>query len=212
MTTLRIPRDYSTLKDKELVEKLVERPIDENLHEYFVSKRCYDILTYISRTFYHSDDSKALLGEFYEFLSDKDWAVLRNWKNKNGATLHSYISQCTINYFIKKNKIEKKRAEKEFVPQTQEILDRINNTILEEEPEELPVRKAYEMLNERDREILRLLIIEEKSTLDAAQYIWKYINSEATLDEVPAKRIQGTISMAKYRAQFTLLENLKSLC
>ena len=67
------------------------------------------------------------------------------------------------------------------------------------------------MLNERDREVLRLLVIEGFQMLTVAKEIWKYVDSKQDLSELSPKRIQGTISMIKHRAQLALLENLEKL-
>ena len=75
----------------------------------------------------------------------------------------------------------------------------------------MPIWKAYDMLNERDREVLRLLVIEGFQMLTVAKEIWKYVDSKQDISELSPKRIQGTISMIKHRAQLALLENLEKL-
>ena len=81
----------------------------------------------------------------------------------------------------------------------------------EEQQEEVPIMQAYEMLCERDQTLLRLLVVEEKRMLDIAGDVWKYINSKQSIDKLTPKRIQGSISMAKHRAQLALLDNLSKL-
>jgi hypothetical protein len=203
--------NYGLLGDKELVERLTAKPADEELHGYFFNERCRELLKYISTALLKCDDTRMIVGELYEFLADNDWAVLRKWKNRDGASLYSYVARCSINHFMRQNRAEKKRAEKEFVPETPELLEIMNSSIEEEECETPPVWKAYEMLNERERELLRLLIIDGKSTLDASKELWKYIRSDSDPEKINPKRIQCTLSMAKHRAQLTLLEKLKSL-
>ena len=75
----------------------------------------------------------------------------------------------------------------------------------------MPIWKAYSMLNERDREVLRLLVIEGHQMLSVAKDLWKFVDSKQDVSQLPAKRIQGTISMIKHRAQLALLENLEKL-
>lgn len=204
-------KEYSLIEDKKLVELLVAKPVDEGLHDYFFNEKCKGFLTYISTSIFHNNDFRIIVGELYEFLSDNDWAVLKKWESKNGASLYSYVAQCSINHFLKKSKEEKKRSEKEFVPDTPEFMEYLCNIIPEEEEEELPVWKAYEMLNDRDREVLKLIVIDGKSTLEASRVLLKYIRTEVTPEKNNNKRVQCTISMVKHRAQLTLLENLKSL-
>ncbi len=200
--------DYNAIGDSELIERLTATPADERLHDFFFNHKCKNFLSYIATSIYHCNDGSRLMGELYEFLSDNDWALLKNWKAKNGASLYSYIAYCSINYFIKKSNAEKKRREFEILPDDEELLDRIAN-IIEDEVETPPVWKAYNMLSERDKLILHLLVIEEKNTIDAAPQIWKFINSSDKLEEKNRKRIQSTISMAKNRAQLALVEKLR---
>ena len=81
----------------------------------------------------------------------------------------------------------------------------------EEEIPTYPVREAFNMLNQRDQAILRTLVIDGSSALDAAPEIWKYIKNNKPLEEMDPKRVQCTIAMAKHRAQLALLNNLKQI-
>ena len=69
------------------------------------------------------------------------------------------------------------------------------------------VPKIYELREDTNR----LLVVEEKRMLDIAGDVWKYINSKQSIDKLTPKRIQGSISMAKHRAQLALLDNLSKL-
>ena len=204
---------YSLLSDQELIERLTATPIDEKLHSYFFTKKCTHFLKYISANIYHCESEKELLGEFYEFISKDDWAVMRNWKNKNGASLYTYLAYCTTNHFIHKKTAEKKEQERFFAPLSQDMYEQMAKFVKEEDDEicNYPVKEAFDMLNLRDQTILRTLIIEGCSTLDAAPLIWKFIKNSKSLEEMDPKRVQCTIAMAKHRAQLALLNNLKQL-
>ena len=202
---------YKLLSDEEWIEKITSQGTDERYHTYFFYVKCNPLLRYIARRLYSRNDYKFLIGEFYEFLSDNDWAVLRKWEKKNDATLFSFLSRCTINHFTNKEIAERRRQSKEILPSSPEAMDILINITEEEQPEEQPIMQAYEMLCERDQAILRLLVIEEKRMLDIAGEVWKYMNSKQSVDRLTAKRIQGNISMAKHRAQLALLDNLGKL-
>ena len=208
---LKIENSFALLSDEELVERMTAPDVDEKLHEYFFYVKCAPILKYLSKKLYGSCDITILTGELYEFIASNDWAVLRKWEKRNEASLFSYIARCATNYFINKENSEKKRQDKETLTSTPGIIEQISSFTEESEDESLPIWKAYDMLNERDREVLRLLVIEGFQMLTVAKEIWKYVDSKQDLSELSPKRIQGTISMIKHRAQLALLENLEKL-
>ena len=203
---------YASLSDQELIERLIATPVDEKLHSYFFTKRCKQFLRYISLNIYHCESEKQLWGEFYEFLSKDNWAVMRNWKNRNGATLYTYLAYCATNHFIHKKLQEKKEQEQLLVPSSQNMYEQLAGFVEEEEEiHTYPVKEAYEMLSIRDQVILRTLVIDNRSALEAAPIIWKYIRHSKKLEEMDPKRVQCTIAMAKHRAQLALLNNLKEI-
>lgn len=208
---LKIENSFALLSDEELVERMTAPDVDEKLHEYFFYVKCAPILKYLSKKLYGSCDITILTGELYEFIASNDWAALRKWEKRNEASLFSYIARCATNYFINKENSEKKRQDKETLTSTPGIIEQISSFTEENEDESLPIWKAYNMLNERDREVLRLLVIEGFQMLTVAKEIWKYVDSKQDISELSPKRIQGTISMIKHRAQLALLENLEKL-
>ena len=202
---------FSSLSDQELIDRLTATPVDEQLHNYFFTKKCRQFLRYISLNICHCESENELWGEFYEFLSKDDWSVVRNWKNKNGATLYSYLAYCTTNHFIHKRLAEKKE-EQFFVTPSPAIYEQMAWVIEEEEEiQTYPVKEAFNMLSLRDQVILRMLVIDGYSALEAAPVIWKYIRNSKPLDKMDPKRVQCTIAMAKHRAQLALLNNLRQI-
>ena len=208
---LKIEKSFALLSDEEFVERMTAHDVDEKLHEYFFYVKCAPILKYLSKKLYGSCDITILTGELYEFIASNDWAVLRKWEKRNEASLFSYIARCATNYFINKENSEKKRQDKETQTSAPGIIEQISSFTEESEDESLPIWKAYNMLNERDREVLRLLVIEGFQMLTVAKELWKYVDSKQDISELSPKRIQGTISMIKHRAQLALLENLEKL-
>ena len=201
---LKIENSFALLSDEELVERMTAPDVDEKLHEYFFYVKCAPILKYLSKKLYGSCDITILTGELYEFIASNDWAVIRKWEKRNEASLFSYIARCATNYFINKENSEKKRQDKETLTSTPGIIEQISSFTEENEDESLPIWKAYDMLNERDREVLRLLLIEGFQLLTVAKELWKYVDSKQDISELSPKRIQGTISMINHRAHLAL--------
>lgn len=202
---------YALLGDEELVEGITAPAADSKLHEYFFYVKCAPFLKYLSRKLYGSNDITILTGEFYEFMANDNWSVLRKWEKRNDASLYSYIARCATNYFVNKEIAEKKRKDKETLTSDPGTIEYLLSFTDDTEDESLPIWKAYSMLNERDREVLRLLVIEEHQVLSVANELWKYVDSKQDISLLTPKRIQGTISMIKHRAQLALLENLEKL-
>ena len=203
--------NYSLLSDRELVERLTATPADERLHNFFLNKVCRRILRHISSNIYNHSNDNELWGEFYEFISKNNWEVLRRWENKNGASLYTYLAYCATNHFVKEQFKEKKQKEQFISISSQEIYEQFANISCEETPDinSGQIWNAFNMLNERDRKILQLLVIDGCSIMEAAPQIWEYIKSKGTLEETDPKRVQCTIAMAKHRAQLALFNNLK---
>ena len=203
---------FSSLSDQELIERLTATPVDEQLHNFFFTKKCRQFLRYISLNICHCESEKQLWGEFYEFISKDNWAVMRQWKNKNGASLYTYLAYCTTNHFIHKKLAEKKEQEIFFVPSSHSMSEQMAEfTDEEEEVQHYPVKEAFNKLCLRDQVILRMLVIDGNSALEAAPVIWKYIKNSKPLEEMDPKRVQCTIAMAKHRAQLALLNNLREM-
>ena len=205
--------NYSLLSDPELVERLISKPTDEKLHNFFLTKICRRILRHVSLKIFKHDDDTELWGEFYEFISKDDWMVLRKWENKNGASLITYLSYCVTNYFLHRQFVDKKLDERFVHVSSQEEYEQLADVCDEVEEcgyTSLQVREAFNALNERDQIILQELVIDGRSALEAAPVIWEYIKSDKPLSEVSTKRVQCTIAMAKSRAQLALFKALKN--
>lgn len=199
---------YATIGDDEWIEILTSSPRDERACDYFFNIKCRVFLKYIASTLFCSDGPSTLAGEFYEYLSSDDWRVLRLFTARNGASLGSYLSRCALNHFkAKKIREEKRRTVWIEHPYISEELERFTQ---EEEHCTPPVWQAYSRLCKRDRDILRLLVIENKSAIEAADEIWPQVKS-STKDwqQLPVKRVQDTIAMLKRRALLALTVELQ---
>ncbi|MBO7301708.1 MAG: hypothetical protein J6U58_03260 [Bacteroidaceae bacterium] len=202
---------FDKLTDEEMIQRLIATPVENRLHDYFFRHVCHSFLLYISQTLYNENSTYHLTGEFYEYISNDNWKVLRMWKGENGCSLCSYLSTCTMRYFSNKIRIEKKRSEIEFVPSTPEFIEYIQNLPVEEYEETGTTWQAFNMLQERDQDTLRLLIIEEKDAMSAAPEIWKHLNSKKNYKDLPPQKVQNTISMIKHRALISIQKNINKL-
>lgn len=201
---------YHKIKDKEWIDILTSTPCDEAAHRYFFETKCTTFLTYISATMLDNSDCSTILGEFYELLSDNNWYVLRQFKSTNGASLGSYLSRCTVNHILAVKKQEG-RLNTVSIDEPQ-IIKELDYFTEEEEKETLPVWQAFSRLKLRDRITLRMLIIEGKSSMQAAHKIWPHIKSETQdWQTLPPKRVQDTIAAIKRRALLSLSHELRKI-
>ena len=199
---------YANITDEEWIERLVAIPPIQPLHHYFFKVKCASFLKYIAMNVYN-DCAENILGEFYEFLSCDNWHVLRSFKSKRNASLSTYLSRCALYYFTKKKQRSKEAAEF-YSLESEEIMEQLNHLTDDEVKADLRVWKAFARLNERDRKVLKRLVIEEKKTTDIADEMWPYVNSsEKDWRKLPVKRVQDTIAMMKRRALFGLVEEMR---
>lgn len=199
----------SQMNDNEFVEALTSLPMNEEVHKYFFYVKCKRILKYISCKLYGNNDYKMLVGELYEYISENNWQIIRNYKNN--SSLETYLSKCAFNYFLHKVQKENKRNEQEITISDYNL---IQNEEFEEDNEQTDfqkVRIAYDLLNDRDKAIIQLLVIENNKVMDIVPVIWKYINTDINYNELPVTRVQNTISMTKQRAIKALANNYKRI-
>jgi hypothetical protein len=205
-------KNFAQLTDKEWIEGLISKPVNEKLNEYFFKVKCAGLLRYITMATLNNENYNEILGEFYEFLSKDDWHVLRQFKGKNGATFYSYIARCSVNYFLGEHKKRLLFAKRFDCIDSPEVINSLGELSDNEFCyEEGSVMEAFHYLGKRDRHILRLLVINGKSTLEVAEKIWPYVNSQQDWRELPPARVQSTIAMIKHRALARLTCNIKSL-
>ena len=199
---------YSNISDNEWIELLTACPPDERACGYFFNVKCRFFLRYIAQTIFDGDEPASLIGDFYQYLSHNNWHVLRLFSARNGASLGSYLSRCAINYF-KAQKVSENKIRPLWIERP-DIIAELNNFTQEEECDTPPVWQAYKRLNKRDQDILRLLVINNKSALEAADEIWPQVKS-STKDWrlLPVKRVQDTIAMLKRRALLALALELR---
>ena len=200
--------DYKKMTDRELIERIVAKPVDEAVHNYFFKVQCEPFLRHVAKNILNEDNVSNIWGEFYEFISANDWSVLRNFSGKNNSSLYTYLSNCAVHYFLK---VRKKNSRIVCVDMAEcDVASLLDSFSADKEEEYSMVWQAFGKLKERDRLLLREMVINERSALDVADEIWRFVRSaERDWRKSPVKRVQDTISMMKRRALMNLLEQLK---
>ena len=208
---MRCVNKYSALNDKELIEQLMATPPDEALHRYFFGIKCKQFLQFIATSIFNCD-KETLLGEFYDFISQNNWYVLRSFDEEKGASLNTYLSRCTVRHFLELKRKKEKQENGRYSIEDKSIIEELNFFTAEEENEQPNVWRAFNRLGERDRIILRSLVIENKSAIEAADKIWPHVKSkQKEWRELPVKRVQDTIAILKRRALLALLIEIKEI-
>ena len=70
---------------------------------------------------------------------------------------------------------------------------------------------AYNALEPRFKETIQLLVLDGKSSIEAADQLWPYVKSKNNWRDMPVVRVQNTIAMMKHRAIFELTTKLNSM-
>ncbi|MBR3884740.1 MAG: sigma-70 family RNA polymerase sigma factor [Bacteroidaceae bacterium] len=207
---MQVSNKFTLLSDKEWIEHLTIIPPEEEYHNYFFSVKCAPLLRYIAESLFDITDPKQLIGEFYELLSKENWKILNNFKGLNGASLNSYLSRCAVRHFVEQKRKDSGRIL--LAIDTPDIVEELNHFTQEEESEMPPVWQAFERLSERERIVLRCMVIDGMSALEAAKYVWPHVKTKmGDWQELPVKRVQDTIAMLKRRALLALTLKLKRL-
>ncbi len=210
---MRKYHQYSSMSDRELIDRILQTPKDEALQAYFYNILCLPILNFVSTQHFGNNRGEELLGEFYEFLSSNDWQVLRNYAGRENATLRSYITSCTLKYFMKC----KKKARKEMLGITininhPDIIEEMNNITVEPADSTKPIMQAVERLPERDKQLITMLFFKKKSTLETAAVVWPLsYHVEKDWRKLPAKKVQDAISRMKSKALVVLCNEYNKL-
>lgn len=201
---------FATLSDNEWIDRLTSIPPDEKAIDYFFNIKCAAFINYIAFTLLDNQRPESLIGTLYEFLSDNDWHVIRLFKQKNGASLYSYLARCAVNHFMALKKA--KERHKTYHIDSPDIIKELDAITTVEEDKNSFVWQAFNQLNKRDRIILRCLVIDKKSTIEAADEIWPYVKTQnREWKSLPPVRVQNTIAMLKRRALLSLSIKLKEI-
>lgn len=188
---------------------------------FYISDLSRSIVEYITYSILHRD----AFSEYYIFLSSPytqnnhpEWKKVASYKGRNNCTLKTYTSNITCRHFCKIAQKEKKESQTHgMLLEFMDYESLIKCDTGEEEFENttsIAMRQAFLKLNDRDRLILKYLVIEKISALDAFELLDDYINPRPkfnmTSSEVKAslsvKQKQDAISLLKGRALLKLQE------
>lgn len=216
--------EFRTLSLKDLIKYLSKHNIDANIEfafrivhnyheeiEYFLGDFSDPILAYISN---HITQNENVRTEYYQYLgrpfdedgANPEWRSIQLYKANNGCSLNSYVNGIACRYFCRITNAKKKRAEKEVG-----LIENLDyNALLkcdraeedfpikEEDPNNARVRRAFEMLDERDKMTLSLLVVEAVSGLEAFDVLSDYMNPEDVKDENGNVVITGREAMKSW--------------
>lgn len=188
---------------------------DAKAVHYYLFEIGTPIMRHIETTIVHRD----ITSEYYIFLSApfdsakgvSCWHKVALYKGEK-CRLDSYTSSITCRHFFKVAQKEKKRKESEG-----DLLEYVDYQSLlkcESAPDDVEdsktkcMQRSYDMLSDRDKAILRCLVIEKMSALEAYPLLSDFITprpkGDMTSDEVKAswtnKQRQDALSLLKGRA------------
>lgn len=191
--------------------------------KFFFGPYSYEILKWISLTVFSAkgkdveENIYQIYGDYFEFVSnpidDKnrpEWYQLTSYKGKNGLKLKSWLMNHSHQYFARKKMISDKLKSNE-----DEILEYIDYEALlgigdsmeslsdEECVYRERLAKAWAALSDKDKNILRILVIEKTNWKRAFDEIREYINPRDGMQVIESwndKRKQDALAMLKIRA------------
>lgn len=213
---LQMKKDPDYSANKELANRVVQN--NSEAVNYFLTDLSEPIVKHIEFDIMKRD----VYGDYYIFISAPineesipQWKKVSQYKGEN-CQLNTYVSCIACRHFCK---IAQK--EKEDNLRNGDMIEYVDYESLlgydyhdEEESEtSIRMRKAYNNLSEKDREVLRLLLIENKSGIDAFPALSQYITpkakegmtSEQVKESWSIKQRQDAMSLLKGRA----LDHLK---
>lgn len=198
------------------------RRVSENLPDavdFYISELGKGIVEHISFSIMHRD----VFSDYYIFLSSPYtennlpmWKKVVGYKGKNNCTLKTYTSNISCRHFCKIAQKEKKEALAHS--SMLEYMDYESLLKCDTDPDDSEskmirtMRSAFALLNERDKQVLKCLVIDKTSSLDAFYILGEYINprprNNMSSSEVKAnlstKQKQDAVSLLKGRALLKL--------
>lgn len=223
----------------EFVRRIIQKDNESffvlQARDYFLTEFSFSFLDYIATAICKKESANEIQGEYYEFISKKDlktntpYYKLTLFKGKRDSTLQTYVSTITTRYFTS---IEKKKAKsgentisidsfdisrKDF--SGSDVIDNPWFTTLvqcedidslnREHQTQQSLCDALELLPERERLIIKLMVMGDSSALEAFEDLEPYIalTAKTPTSEWTKKQKQDAMSLLKGRA----LEHLKKI-
>lgn len=213
---LQMKKDLDYAANKELANRVVHN--NSEAVNYFLTDFSEPIVKHIEYDIMKRD----VYGDYYIFISAPineesipQWKKVSQYKGDN-CQLNTYVSCIACRHFCKvaqKEKEENLRNDDMIEYVDYESLLGYDYRDEEESETSIRMRKAYNNLNEKDREVLRLLLIENVSGIEAFPILSQYITpkpkdgmtSEQVKESWSTKQRQDAMSLLKGRA----LDHLK---
>lgn len=219
----RLENDWGMSANKELA-----RRVSENLPDavdFYISKLGKSIVNYISNTIMHRD----IFSDYYIFLSSpytEDnspmWKKVVGYKGRNNCTLKTYTSNISCRHFYKIAQKENKEAlmhNSLLEYMDYESLLKCDDANPDDSESKIIriMRNAFALLCQRDQLVLKCLVIDKISSLDAFVILGDYINprprgnmsSADVKASLSTKQKQDAVSLLKGRALLKLYELYK---
>ena len=219
--------DWSEIKNdptyeinRRLAKEIVSN--DPKAVHFYLTEIGLPIMRHIEYSIMHRD----ITADYYMFLSapfdEKEekarWYRVDLYRGID-CLLSTYTSNITCRHFYREANKEKKNQEKEnALLEYVDYESLIKCETMPDDGEEMQlqcVRIAYEMLNDRDKEVLRCLIIKNMSALKAFPVLSRFMKprpkdgmtSEEVKSSWTSKQCQDAISLLKGRALVHLQNN-----
>jgi len=187
--------------DKYVVDALIAN--DPILIEEFFFVRCRAALAYIGQYFCGSKESpESLIGEFYEYLSAKDWHKLRIFKYS--CSLNAYISVIATRYFQNKRDTRLCLYGNDSLPVKENSIE-AHDCFTQEDV----YRLVYNM-KPLDRFLIERILIDGEKPSDIMDEV-RPLMDEDHINSMNEKQISGYIYTRYSRAKQKLQKQLISL-
>ena len=144
--------------DKEIVDGILRN--DSNIIEYFFFNRCSPMFAFIiSKIFNNRAEKDELVNELFLYLNQNDWYKIRQFDFKSKLT--TWVSVVAVRFFIrKKNMLIENDGTDDSI---------LNKNIAIEYSDDMDVETLIGMMrNERYRNVVKALIIEEREPQEFA--------------------------------------------
>lgn len=191
--------------------------------KYFFGDYSYEIIKWIAITVFsvkakHVDDFiYTLYGDYFEFVANpigKDnkpqWYQLSSYKGYNDMKLKSWLMNNAHQYFARKKKREESIALNES--ELLEFVDYEALISLGDTQEDLSdeqciyrnrLKKAWNLLSEKDKKVIKCLILDKKNWQIAFEELKEFINpreGRQVMESWTDKRKQDALAMMKIRS------------
>ena len=214
-----LPDDIEMMANMELARRICSN--EDRTVDFYISTLCKPNIDFIEKNVMH----RYILSEYYMFLCNPiseenipQWKKVQGYQAANDCTLKTYTSTIACRHFSKVAKKEKEEGMRhdeliEFMDyEALLVCDKVDDD--SDSPTRVAMRNAYSRLLDRDKMVLKYLIIDKFDSQKAFELLKDDIHPRAkdgmTSDEVKAtlslKQKQDAVSLLKGRALLKLQE------